>query len=81
MPATIGAPFGDPAQCCGEVLEIGDAVFQEVADPGGGLGEEARRDPDLDVLREDQDPDLRVAPSDLLGKVLSYLQTPRQPDS
>ena len=61
------AAFGDPAQRCGEVLEIGDAVFQEVADPGGGLGEEARRDPNLDVLREDHDPDVRVPLSDLLG--------------
>ena len=61
------AAFSDAAQCCREVFEIGHAVFQEVADPVGGLGEQARRNPHLDVLREDQNPDVRVAPSDLLG--------------
>ena len=61
------AAFSDPAQCRGEVLEIGDAVFQEIADPVGGLGEEPRRDPNLDVLGEDHDPDVRVTLSDLLG--------------
>ena len=35
--------------------------------PGSGFGEQARRDSDLDVLGEDQDSDLRVAPPNLLG--------------
>jgi hypothetical protein len=55
----------DALQGSGEVFEVGDAVLKEIADPGCRLGEQARRDSDLDVLGEDQDPHLGIAAPDL----------------
>jgi Phage integrase family len=45
---------------------VGDAVLEEVAEPGGRLGQQAHRDADLDVLREDRDADPGMARADLV---------------
>ena len=44
------AAFSNSPKCCREVLQVGHTVFQQIANPGSGLGEQARRDPNLDVL-------------------------------
>ena len=52
-------PRGDAPQRADEVVEVGHAVLQQVAEPRGVLGEHARRDAVLDVRGEDDDRDRR----------------------
>ena len=59
-----GPAGGDAAQRAGEVVEVGHAVLEQVAEPGGVLGEHARRDAVLDVRGEHDDRDARVARAD-----------------
>ena len=54
--ALADAPHGR-----GELLQVGDAVLQEVADTFGALGEQIHCVRRLDVLREDEHAGLRVA--------------------
>ena len=48
-----------------EALDLGDPVLQQVAGALRGLGEQLHREPDLDVLGEDEDADARVLLADL----------------
>ena len=52
-------PLDDAAQRRDEVLDVGHAVLEQVAEPLGMLGEHPRRDARLDVLGEDHDRDPR----------------------
>src|SRR6266699_3125349 len=47
--------------------DVGDTVFEEVADSLGVLLEQPRRIARLNVLRENEDAYLRIEPADLLG--------------
>ena len=58
----------DTAQRRDEVLDVGDAVLEQVAEPLGILGQHPRRDAELDVLGQDHDRDLRVARADRLRR-------------
>ena len=50
-----GAAGGDAAQRAGEVVGVGDAVLEQVAEPCGALGQQLHREADLDVLGEEHD--------------------------
>ena len=58
----------DAAQRAGEVLDVGHAVLEQVAEPGRRLGQQAHRDAGLDVVREDHDADARMAVAHRAGR-------------
>jgi hypothetical protein len=49
-----------------ELVDVRHPVLEQVAEPGRALRQHPHRDPDLDVLGEDHDCDLRVARAQLL---------------
>ena len=61
-----GAAGGDAPQRGGELVDVADAVLEQVAEPCGALREQPRRDAGLDVLGEDHDAHLRVPGADLV---------------
>jgi hypothetical protein len=58
----------DAAERVGEDGDVGDAVLEQVSSALGVLLEQAHRVARLEVVREDQDTDLGVALSYLLGR-------------
>ena len=54
-----GAPFRHAANGVDEVLDVEDAILQQVADPAAAGGEQLGRVGVLDVLRDDEDRHLR----------------------
>src|SRR3954453_2004581 len=60
------AAAGDAPQRAVEVLDIADAVLEQVAEPRRALGEHAHRGSQVDVLREDHDADPRMPRADLV---------------
>lgn len=56
------ASGGDPGERVHELADIGDAIFEQIADSGRVASEELGGVAGLDLLGEDQDPDLGVAP-------------------
>src|SRR3546814_20063454 len=50
-----------------ELVHVGDAVLEQVADPGGVVGEEVGRVALLHVLRQHEDAELGPARTDLHG--------------
>ena len=61
-----------------EVLDVGDAVLEQVAEARGVLDQDPHRDPDLDVLGEDHDRRVRVAGADLARRVEPLLRVGRR---
>ncbi len=60
-----GSVLGDSAHGGRELVEVRDAILEEVADPARDRREEAHRERGLDVLREDEHAGLRIALADL----------------
>ena len=57
----------DAANRCGELVEVGDAILQQISQTGGVLGEQSGGQTQFDVLGEHQHADVGVAGSDLLS--------------
>ena len=62
------AALADPAHARRQLVEVGDAVLEQVADPLGALREQLDRVARLHVLREHEDADLRPARADQLRR-------------
>ena len=62
------AALGDPPHGGGELLDVGDAVLEQVADALGALGEKLHRVARLHVLGEDEHAGRLVVLADLLGR-------------
>src|SRR3954452_11723325 len=60
------AAGGDAPERADEVLDVADAVLEQVAEPRRALGEHAHRGSQVDVLREDHDAGPRVPRADLV---------------
>ncbi len=73
-----GAAVGDPAHGGAELLEVGDAVLEEVADPLGARLEKRHRVARLDVLREKQHADVGMALADLARSLQSLVRVGRR---
>jgi hypothetical protein len=63
-----GAAFRDAAHCRAEVVDVRNAVLEEVADALGALRQELHRVAGLDVLREDEHGGVGVLLADLLRR-------------
>ena len=59
--------MGDQLERGDELAYVGDPVFEQVSDAGGGALDERERVFDLDILREDDRRHVRVCAADLLG--------------
>ena len=62
------SPLADPLDARAELVEVGDSLLEQVADPIGAVGEQLDRVARADVLREDEDPDARASGADLLRR-------------
>src|SRR4249919_904010 len=71
------AALGDSLQSGREVLKIGDAVLEQVTDTGRRLSKEARRDTDLHVLGQNQNPHPGIATADFLGRAQTFVRVRR----
>jgi hypothetical protein len=61
-----------------ELLEIGDAILQEIPDPLGARLEQRHRIAGLDVLGEQEDPDAGVRLPDLLRRAEPFVRVRRR---
>jgi hypothetical protein len=55
-----GATAGDPPDRIGEIVEVVNAVLEQVADAACTIGDQAQGEGRLDVLRQNEDPDARA---------------------
>src|SRR4051794_15779449 len=62
------ATAGDVLQRAHEVLDVADAVFEQVAEVLGALGQDAQGGPHVDMLGEDHDAHGGMPFADLLGR-------------
>ena len=72
------AALGDTADGGRELVDVGDAILEQVADALGALREQLQRVAGLDVLREDEHADARVALADLLGRAQALVGVGRR---
>ena len=72
------AAGGDPAQRVHELVGIGHAVLEQVAEPLRVLGEHARGHAGLDVLREDHDRRAGAPRADLVRRTQSFVGVRRR---
>ena len=72
------AAGGDPAERVHELVRIGHAVLEQVAEPLRVLGEHARGDPGLEVLREDHDRRAGAPRADLVRRAQPFVGVRRR---
>src|SRR4051794_36058516 len=76
-----GAAAGHASQRAGELLDVADAVLEQVAEPFGALREEPHGGPRLDVLGEDHHPHPRMPRADLVRGAQPFVgERRRHPD-